>query len=231
MHLQMSQAVAHDRVGNRILRRHRRWSSCWSHYWRRWGNNLLYNGGLACDWDCMLCVRILPPSGERGNQTDDRERDPNFVPSLARIQRRIILFLSFAPRGDSFQFSAALFARFFCGSVAVGCALYRRNRIYRPPHSGRGSIFGCKEVGDGLVFVESQIFGVSADEPFVEDTARKFVEVFGLKRLEVALADLGGFCDLFQRHATHFALALDPFTERCHVFPCARDLAGGVRKS
>src|SRR4051794_31883736 len=107
MHFEMCQSVAgDDRVRNLVFRRHRGWVVGWSRYRRR-NNDWRWSTDhrLAADHrGRMLGVRILPPSPKRRNQTDNRERHPDLVSSLARIQRRISLLLSFAARRDGFEF-------------------------------------------------------------------------------------------------------------------------------
>ena len=165
----------------------------------------------------MLRMRMLPPRKRPADKTRHSDHQPNAIAQIAGIQRWVALRFSFAPRGDRFEFHAALFARFLPAVPVASVRLRSGHGISRQANAASRRVFRRKKIRHRLVFVESQIFCVSADKAFVEDAAWEFVEIFGLERLKVALAD-GGFGDLLQRHAAQLALALDPFTERCHGF-------------
>jgi hypothetical protein len=55
--------------------------------------------------------------------------------------------------------------------------------------------------------------GVSANEPFVEDSPRKVPEILFFQSPQVACADLRVLGYFFERDAAHLALALHAFAE------------------
>jgi hypothetical protein len=72
-------------------------------------------------------------------------------------------------------------------------------------------------VGYGFFFVESDLAGVGADEPFVEDAAGELIEVFVFEGAQHAGADLGGVGDGVELKSTLLALSAKFFSEGAHL--------------
>ncbi len=89
-------------------------------------------------------------------------------------------------------------ARFGC---AWGAEI-RENRLLLNLALAQGS----EIVGDGFLFVESDLAGVGADETLVEDAAGKLVKVFVLEGAQHARADFGSAGDGVERDAALLAL-------------------------
>ena len=75
---------------------------------------------------------------------------------------------------------------------------------------------GGEVIGDGIVFIESDVAGVGADETFVENAAGKLVKAFVLEGAEHAGADLSGVGDGVERDAAVLALLAKFFSEGSH---------------
>lgn len=71
-------------------------------------------------------------------------------------------------------------------------------------------------VGDGILVVETEMFGVCANESLVEDTAGKLVELLLLDGLEHARADFGGVGNIIERDAPGFARLTKFVAELAH---------------
>ena len=82
---------------------------------------------------------------------------------------------------------------------------------------GQAGSAGGHEIGDGLVFVNAQVAGIGADEPFVEDAAGKLVELLLLEGDEETGADLGGDRDVVQRDLALFPLPFQPCPKGFHL--------------
>jgi hypothetical protein len=72
-------------------------------------------------------------------------------------------------------------------------------------------------VGYGFFFVESDLAGVGADEPFVEDAAGELVEVFVFEGAQHAGADLGGVGDGVELKSALHALFAKFLPEGAHL--------------
>ncbi len=96
---------------------------------------------------------------------------------------------------------------------------------------GQAGRAGGHEISNRLVFVESQMAGVGADKPLVEDTAGKLVEVLLFEGGEEAGANLGCERDIVQRNLALFPLPLQPCPKGFHlaVFPPPSAAAGRIQ--
>ena len=65
---------------------------------------------------------------------------------------------------------------------------------------------GGEIIGNGFFFIEANLAGVGADEPFVENAAGELLEFFFFQGAQHAGADFGGARNGFERDATLFAL-------------------------
>ena len=81
---------------------------------------------------------------------------------------------------------------------------------------GRGGLRleGGEIVGYGFFFVESDLTGVGAYKTFVEDAARKLVEVLLFEGAQHAGANFGGIGDGIEFDAAQLALLTKFFSER-----------------
>ena len=78
----------------------------------------------------------------------------------------------------------------------------------------------CGDVpGDGFFLVEAEIFGVGANEAFVEDAARELVEVLLFDGAEHARADLGGVGNVLELDALPLARLTEFVAELSHAVP------------
>ena len=78
----------------------------------------------------------------------------------------------------------------------------------------------CGDVpGDGFFLVEAKIFGVGANEAFVEDAARELVEVLLFDGAEHARADLGGVGNVLELDALPLARLTEFVAELSHAVP------------
>jgi hypothetical protein len=75
---------------------------------------------------------------------------------------------------------------------------------------------GNQVVGNSYFFVDAQIFGVSADKTFVEDAARKQLEVLIFNGAKQASSNLCGSGDFVQRDASHLSLSPQSVAEGTH---------------
>ena len=72
-------------------------------------------------------------------------------------------------------------------------------------------------VGDGIFVIESEMFGVGADESLIEDASGQLVEVFFLDGLEHARADLGDVGNVVVREFFLLARLAEFIAEFAHV--------------
>jgi hypothetical protein len=70
--------------------------------------------------------------------------------------------------------------------------------------------------GYGFVIVESEVFGIGADEALVEDAAREAIEILLFDGAQHARADLGCTGNVFERNALPFALCTEFVAELAH---------------
>ena len=83
----------------------------------------------------------------------------------------------------------------------------------------RSRLAGGSEIfGDCLFFVDAYIFSVRPNIAFIEDAARKRVELLFLQRAKQAGANLGDRGNVVERDAAHLALPPQAFAEPA----CAR---------
>ena len=96
---------------------------------------------------------------------------------------------------------------------------------------GQAGRAGGHEISNRLVFVEAQMAGVGADEPFVEDTAGKLVEVLFLEGNDEFGRDLGRNRDVVQRDLALFSLPFQPCPKGFHLkcLPAAFTAAGRIK--
>jgi len=73
--------------------------------------------------------------------------------------------------------------------------------------------------GDGFLFIEAQMLGISADKTFVEYAAGKLFEALFFDGAEHARADLGGVGDVLELDAQSLALFAEFVAELSHAAP------------
>jgi hypothetical protein len=78
-------------------------------------------------------------------------------------------------------------------------------------------------IGDGFFGVEAEVFGVGADESFVEDSARELIEVFLFDGLQHAGADLGDVRNVIEREFLFLARLAEFVAEFAHGVSCLRE--------
>jgi hypothetical protein len=70
--------------------------------------------------------------------------------------------------------------------------------------------------GDGLLVVESQEFGIGADESLIEDATGEHIEVFLFDGLQHARADFSDVGDIIERKAATLAFFAKFLSKRPH---------------
>jgi hypothetical protein len=66
---------------------------------------------------------------------------------------------------------------------------------------------------DGFFFIQSQILGICADKPFVEDSARKQFKMLFFQSAKQSRSDFRRVGNIVERHAAHFALPTKPLAK------------------
>jgi len=116
-----------------------------------------------------------------------------------------------------------------------GCVFWPRLPILTRGSGGRGLGIpnflridlglakGRQVIGDGLFGVETEVLGIGADEAFIEDAARKIVEMFFLDGAQHAGADLGDVGNVVEREFFLLAGLAKLFSEFAHGVRRGRD--------